>query len=116
MMKAVGPVTFTSKTVLYLAVVLLASFKIWLVEAQDLTAMGGAVADDRLLLILSESLLHGNWLGPYGPFTLVKGPFYPLWIAAVYKGGIPLLFAQQLLYILACAVLVVALKPLSFSP
>lgn len=116
-MKAAAPQKVALREViLWPAVFLLAFVKIRLVEAQALTAMGIAVYDDRLFLTLAESLLKGNWLGPYDAATLVKGPFYPLWIAAVFKVGVPLLLAQHLLYILACVVLVIALRPLIASP
>jgi hypothetical protein len=99
-----------------IAVILSVFFKLWLVSAQNLTAMGGAVYDDRLFLTLAKSLLNGSWLGAYDHVTLVKGPFYPMWIAAMSQGGIPLLFAQHLLYILACSLLVIALNPLLARP
>ena len=74
--------------------------------------LGTARIDDRLFLDLARHLLAGEWLGPYDQFTLIKGAFYSLWVAAVHLTGIPLLLAQQLLYVAACALLVVALRPL----
>lgn len=86
--------------------------KLWFVNSQSLTAVGGAVYDDRLFLDLAGHLLKGDWLGPYDHKTLVKGPFYPLWIALVFKLGIPLLLAQHLLYVVACYVFIAAIRPL----
>ena len=104
------------RLLLYIAVILSVLIKLWLVSAQNLTALGSAIYDDRLFLTLAESLISGNWLGSYDHVTLVKGAFYPIWIAAVSLGGIPLLFAQHLLYILSCSVLVFALNPLFARP
>ena len=68
--------------------------------------------DDRLFIDLARHILNGDWLGPYDHRTLAKGPFYPMWIAAVFKSGVPLLLAQHLLYIMACLIFVIAVKPL----
>jgi hypothetical protein len=86
--------------------------KLWLVDAQNLTAICNAEHDDRLFLNIAGSLLAGQWLGPFNDLTLAKGPFYPIWIAAVYKTGMPLLLSQNLLYIGACAIFVISAKPL----
>lgn len=85
--------------------------KLWLVASQHLTALGGAVYDDRLFMNIAADLLNNKWLGIYSNMTLVKGPFYPMWIAAVSKSGIPLLLAQHILYIAACMIFVIAVKP-----
>src|SRR5439155_1172940 len=51
------------------------------------------------------------WLGPYNQFTLAKGPMFPVFIAAMFWLGLPLIFAQQLLYAGACAALTRSLRP-----
>jgi hypothetical protein len=86
--------------------------KLWLTRGQAIFAIGTAGHDDRLFLKLAESLVRGEWLGPYDQLTLVKGSFYPIWIAVVFLAGLPLTFAQQLAYAGACALLVRALTPL----
>ncbi len=85
--------------------------KLWLVRGQAIYAIGPADHDDRLFLQLAEYLTHGGWLGPYNQLTLAKGPFYPCWIAFVYRLGVPLFFAQHLLYAGACALFVRACRP-----
>src|SRR6266571_7307185 len=85
--------------------------KFWLVAAQPVVAHANASFDDRLFLALAEQLLKGNWLGPYSQFTLMKGPMYPLFIAGTFVLGLPLPLAQHLLYLLGCALLVLALRP-----
>ena len=91
--------------------VLLTLVKLWLVRGQAIYAIGPADHDDRLFLQLAEHLIHGDWLGPYNQLTLAKGPFYSCWIAFVYVLGLPLFFAQHLLYAGAGALFVRACRP-----
>lgn len=86
--------------------------KLWLVHDHLLGALAGARIDDRVFINLAQHLLAGDWLGPYDRFTLIKGPFYPMGIAAMYYLGIPLLLSHHMLEIAACALLVVALRHL----
>lgn len=100
----------------WLFILALSVVRLWIVRSQKLTALGGAIYDDRLFLSFADSLLSGNWLGAYNNMTLSKGPFYSFWIAAVSKTGVPLLLSQHLLYIAACLVFVMAVKPLIRRP
>ena len=86
--------------------------KLYLLRGQSLMAHPGAVHDDGLFLSLASSIVSGNWLGDYSQFTLMKGPFYPLFIAVSHALHLPLLFSQQLLYFLACTLTVTALSPI----
>ncbi len=85
--------------------------KLWLVDAHDLMVTV-TPHDDLLFINLAAHILSGDWLGDYNQLTLIKGAFYPLFIALAYWLNIPLLLAQQLLQALACAVFVLALLPL----
>jgi hypothetical protein len=96
---------------LLVAALILVALKLWLVAAQPVVAHANASFDDRLYLALAEQVLKGNWLGPYSQFTLMKGPMYPLFIAGTFLTGLPLPIAQHLLYLLGCAMLVLALRP-----
>ena len=125
-MRGRGSLTFI------LIIVLLSLFKLWLVTALPLTAYGTASYDDRLFLNLADAfihwlssfartgdwstLFHGGWLGDYNRLTLVKGPMYPLWVAFCFVDGAPLLFGQQVLYILAGITLVLALRKFITRP
>lgn len=97
---------------IWLIVLFFSLFKLFLLSGQQLYALGYAAYDDRLFVDLANNLLKLNWLGEYGKLTLVKGPGYPIWIAFNFILGIPLLFSQNLLYILACIALILALRPL----
>ncbi|OQX19236.1 MAG: hypothetical protein BWK76_05305 [Desulfobulbaceae bacterium A2] len=85
--------------------------KLWLVSPHDIMATV-TPHDDLLFINLAASLLSGDWLGDYNQLTLIKGPFYSMFIALVYWLNIPLLLAQQLLQAGAGAVFVLALRPL----
>ncbi|MBT5559782.1 MAG: hypothetical protein HOJ88_07800 [Proteobacteria bacterium] len=85
--------------------------KLWLVSWQDLIGNGAAGHDEFLLLWLAAFISEGEWLGIYNELTLVKGPFLSIWMSWMYHGGIPLLLANQLLYVLVSIVAVIALRP-----
>ena len=97
---------------LWLAIALaLTVLKLWLTRGQGVYAIGSAVHDDRLFIGLAQHLIRGEWLGPYNEFTLAKGPFYSLFIAAAFSLGVPLFLAQQTFYAAACALFARALRP-----
>ncbi|MCK5718827.1 MAG: hypothetical protein KAH84_02625 [Thiomargarita sp.] len=93
-----------------LIIVILSIFKLWLIAVIPIIAAGDAGHDDLLFLNLAHSLVQGNWLGGYNQLTLAKGPMYSIWLAFNFYLGLPLLFAQHLLYLLAGLTLVIALK------
>ena len=86
--------------------------RFWLVSSQALNGAGEAPHDAGLFFRLAVELINGNWLGNYDSLTLAKGPVYSMWMALVYWLNLPLLFAQQLLYTVACALFALALRPL----
>ena len=59
--------------------------------------------DDRLYLRTATSLAQGRWLGAFDQYTLLKGPAYPAFIAAMYRAGVPLKVGEQLTHLLAAA-------------
>ncbi|MFZ5452534.1 MAG: hypothetical protein ACOZF2_11810 [Thermodesulfobacteriota bacterium] len=93
-----------------LAIACLSLLKIILTSPQKLSACCQLIHDDALYVRLATRLASGIWLGGFGNKTLAKGPGYPLWIALNYLLGMPLLLAQQLLYIGSGLVLIVALR------
>ncbi len=64
---------------------------------------GGAFVDDRLYLRSASYLAQGQWLGPFDQYTLLKGPAYPAFIAAMYRSGVPLKVGEQLTVLFAAA-------------
>jgi hypothetical protein len=114
--------------VVFLTMFGLALIKLWLVGGQTLAANCYLAHDDAHYINLAGSLRgmswtvpwlepadrlgHVAWLGPYNQYTLMKGPFYPLWLALGSLVKVPLLLGQHLFYIVACALTVAALSPL----
>ena len=76
----------------------------------------GSTCDDRLMIEMAAGLSKGQWLGDYSALTLMKGCFYPLFVAATYKNGIPTLYAITGLHTLACVFFVLELRPLIRKP
>lgn len=89
----------------------LTAVKLWLTAGQTIYAIGPAIHDDKLFAQLAAHILNGEWLGPYTQFTLAKGPLFSLFIASAFRLGLPLIFAQQLIYAGACAVVTHSLAP-----
>ncbi len=90
--------------------------KLWLVSGQTFYAIPNSGHDDYLFLGHAKSLVDGAWLGPFNNLTLAKGMFYPLFIAASVAAGISLFVTQHLVYILACCLFVLAIKPVVQKP
>jgi len=95
--------------------VLLIALKLWLITGQAVKAVTYAAYDELLFLKIAQNLINGEWLGPYDLLTLIKGPFFPAFIAGSFALGIPLLLAQQLVYIAACLIFTLAVLPLLMS-
>jgi hypothetical protein len=94
---------------------MLTAARLWLVADQPIQVIPRSIHDDALFVQLGKNISSGAWLGPYNDRTLIKGPFYPLWIAATHVVGVPLPLAQQLLYVAACAAFVLAIPPFAGS-
>lgn len=86
------------------ASLIMAAF-LWVVRNGPLFAVGDSPHDCQLFISLANNIGNGNWLGGYTQFTLMKGCMYPLWLAFVNILGLPLLFAQHVLYAAVCVFL-----------
>lgn len=71
--------------------------------------------DEALIANLAGELVQGQWLGPYHGLILSKGPAYPIFIAVAYKLHLPLLLADQLVHLVAAAIVAIAAWRLSRS-
>ncbi|MGK2858410.1 MAG: hypothetical protein ACSLFQ_14515 [Thermoanaerobaculia bacterium] len=76
-------------------------------------AIADAALDDQLFVVLAHNIASGLWLGDYTHATLAKGPGYPIFIGLSSFFRIPLLVAQEALYMAACAALALALRPVT---
>ena len=68
--------------------------------------------DDYLMVAMARNLLWGNWLGPYGYGTLMKGSFYPMFLSAVHLAGFSYISALDLLNSAAALYFTLSLKKL----
>jgi hypothetical protein len=92
------------KLPLFTLIVVIAAiaFKLWLFSGLSVGIDAMAMHDDFLFIRQANSILNGKWLGDFNNLTLVKGPFYPVFLTLSHKAGLPLILTQQLLYALAC--------------
>ena len=95
----------------HLTCLVLVLIKLWLVRAH-FVMVTLTPHDDLLFINHADSLLSGNWLGEFNQMTLIKEPFYPMFIALSNLLSLPLLLAEHLLYALACWIFVWAVGPL----
>lgn len=72
--------------------------------------------DEALFLRQAQALAEGHWLGAYDLATLAKGSGLALWLAAVHHLAVPVALAAACLQLCACAVLVLALRPVLPEP
>lgn len=87
----------------YPVLLLLAALSLWMRHGFPVWARADASHDDRLFIRLAGYLASGAWLGPFNNLTLVKGMFYPLFIAAAHSCSVPLKLAEQAVYLAASA-------------
>ncbi len=99
------------KWAMWLILLIGSLFKLGLVSGQHLQYNSSAMEDDRLFINLANNILHGQWLGSYNSLTLIKGPFYPIYLALIHLIHTPLLLSEQILYIIACLVFLVSIYP-----
>jgi hypothetical protein len=91
-------------------------FKLWLFWGLRLHVESGQSFDDALYIQLANAIINNEWLGAYNNLTLSKMPGYPLWIAFNHSIGLPLLFTQQLLYVIAGLIFLVPLRKVINNP
>ncbi len=82
---------------------LIALASLWLRAGFPISAITNAIHDDALFIRAAAALRAGHWLGPYDNLTLLKGMFYPLFIALASLLAVPLNLAEQLAYLGASA-------------
>lgn len=67
--------------------------------------------DDGWVISAAVNILEGNWLGDYNQFTLIKGAFSPMFIAAASYLGFSFFGACTIIYIISCLLFVIGLRP-----
>lgn len=86
--------------------------KFFLTDQLPIAMILNSVHDDLLMVRIGNSILDGNWLGPYDSNTLVKGVMYPLFLAVTNKLGFTSNQSLTLLYVAACMIFCIAVKPI----
>ena len=73
----------------YTALVIISALSLWLRTGVPITAVPFSTYDDQLFFRTAKYLVEGQWLGPYDNLTLVKGMFYPFFVALAFWASIP---------------------------
>jgi len=94
-----------------LAVLFAVLFKSWLTSDVRILPYYGP-HDTTNYLEHAVSLASGHWFGTYDNLTLIKQPFFPIYLALVEQIGLPLPTAHLLLDALAGIVACLAVAPL----
>ena len=69
-----------------------------------------SVHDDAHFWAQAQNILTGNWLGSYSQMTLIKGPFFPIFLAINKIIGINIIASIALLYIASIYFLIITLE------
>ena len=91
-------------------ILVLSIIKQIMVSCLPLLAISNGTHDDMMMVNMAENLLNGHWLGIYSQYTLVKGIFFPAFLALSNFIGISYINAANLLYTLACIFFIYAIK------
>lgn len=103
----------TIKGVWCLAVSIAATCAALYLRSQVPIPIGDQTGDDVVYSRLASSLLNNDWLGVFDQNTLARGPSYPVFIAAMYAGHIPLKVGEELTYAIGCAAIACAVSVLT---
>ena len=95
-----------------LCLIILTILRVYMAMQIPLFAQAGADYDDFLMIKYADSILTGNWLGPFGLRTLAKGVSFSLFIVITYLLHIPYSLALILVYIGAILIFIQAIKKL----
>lgn len=85
--------------------------RIWLITGVPKMFIYGP-HDDLFYARASQSIIRGQWMGLYGEYTLIKGPFYSFFLIFSFLTGFALYLNETLFYIGACLVLYFAVEPI----
>jgi hypothetical protein len=107
---------YVNRYVFSFLILTLTLFNLSLFWGLRLHVESGQSFDDALYIHLANAIINNEWLGAYNNLTLSKMPGYPLWIAFNHYIGVPLLFTQQLLYVLAGLIFLVPFRKVIKSP
>jgi hypothetical protein len=98
-----------SQRIFFLLLTCVTFLALLLGSSRHILALPLAVFDDAHFFNQAVNVIQGRWLGEYNHLTLTKGPFYPIFLAANYTLGMPLLISQQVIYCLSGLTLIYSL-------
>lgn len=78
--------------------------------------VGPAGHDDGLFVKLAWEIAAGHWLGAFNELTLIKGPFFSVFLAFNHYLGLPYLLTLHFIYISVCLYILNLLKSLNLQP
>lgn len=96
-------------TIAVVAVVV--AFKLW-ITSYIRTLPLYAPHDATNFLDHAQAILLGAWFGTYTSLTLIKGAFFPVYLAAISELGLGVNLAHQLSYLFACWIACLAVVPI----
>lgn len=99
-----GATFFWSVTALILA-------KMWLTSNIRIVPLW-APHDAENYVEHARDILAGAWFGAYSDFTLIKEPFYPMYLALAHEAGLTLPLANLIVYAAACVIACLAVRPI----
>ena len=89
--------------------------KLYIVSFIQCKALATAACDDRLMVNQAVNILSGEWLGKYTDMTLVKGMFYPLYLALIHRLGGHYFTVTTILYAMACLLFCMCIRKICKS-
>ena len=111
-----GKSTATPGRVMITILVVLSVFRVGLFVRMPYYLLGDAFYDDFNQVQLATYLLSGQWLGPYGFTTLIKGISYPLFLAFCNVLSMPYPFMLGVFYLASAGLFCRALNKIFQSP
>lgn len=81
-----------------------------LISHFPILALGDSGCDDQLMLKIEYGLLNLKWLGDFNSLTLVKGMFFPFFLAGNAFLGISYVNSVNLFYSISCFVFVYSIR------
>lgn len=103
---------FFKKNWFYITITVLIILKQLLTAHIPLAAYTNAGADDVMMLRMAQNIRAGKWLGGYSSSILVKGAFFPMFLAITNFIGISYMQSITMLYSLASLYFVYCIKNL----
>lgn len=113
---SLGERSATPGRVMITILIVLSVFRVGLFGRMPYYLLGDAFYDDFNQVQLATYLLSGQWLGPYGYTTLIKGISYPLFLAFCNVLSMPYPFVLGLFYLASAGLFCRALSKIFQSP